>query len=136
MRPSLKTESPEEAEAYVQDQLQWRLTLPSIDQAVLSGVGLREVAPAITVPVFLYQDTAQDDRRIALYVFSYALLDRHGDRIQLEPEIQRQITDDGRFDLHDLGKRNVLVWRNRDDIYVAVTPGNPEALRKRIVFPS
>ena len=29
-----------------------------------------------------------------------------------------------------------LIWRNRDDIYIAVTPGAPEALRQRIVFPS
>ncbi len=137
VEPSLETDSPEEAEAYVQDQLQWRLTLPSIDQAALSGVSLREVAPAITVPVFLYQDAAgETDQRIALYVFSYSLLDQHDDRLKLEPEIQQQITDTGRFDLHDLGKRNVLVWRHRDDIYVAVTPGDPEALRQRIVFPS
>ncbi len=137
VQPSLETDSPEEAEAYVQDQLQWRLTLPSIDQAALSGVGLREVAPAITVPVFLYQDAAGETaERIALYVFSYTLLDQHDDRLKLEPEIQQQITDTGRFDLHDLGKRNVLVWRHRDDIFVAVTPGDPEALRQRIVFPS
>ena len=137
VRLSFKTDSPEQAESYVWDQLMWRLTLPTIDQATLRGVGLREVVPGITVPVFLYEDTDTDDtRRIALYVFSYALLDRHNNRIQLEPEILRQIQDDQRFDLHDLGERNVLVWRNRDDIYLAVTPGDPEALRQRIVFPS
>ena len=138
VRPTIRTDSPEEAEDFVRQELGWRLTLPTIDQAVLTGVGIREVAPGVTVPVFLYDDTLDDTDATALplYVFSYALLDRHKEHIQLEPEILRQIQDHQQFDLHDLGRRNVLVWRNRDDIYVAVTPGDPEALRKRIVFPS
>ncbi|MCH8960397.1 MAG: hypothetical protein IH820_03525 [Bacteroidetes bacterium] len=138
VRPSIQTGSPEQAENFVRDELNWLLTLPTIDDAVLTGVGSREVAPGVTVPVFLYDDTLDetDGPAITLYVFSYALLDQHKERIQLEPEILRQIQDHQQFDLHDLGRRNALVWRNRDDIYVAVTPGDPEALRKRIVFPS
>ncbi len=136
VRPSIETDSAEQAENFVRDELNWLLTLPTIDDAVLTGVGSREVVPGVTVPVFLFDDTLTDGPAITLYVFSYALLERHKEHIQLEPEILRQIQDDEQFDLHDLGRRNVLVWRNRDDIYVAVTPGDPEALRKRIVFPS
>jgi len=138
VRPTIRTDSPQQAEDFVQQELGWRLTLPTIDQAALTGVGLREVAPGVTVPVFLYDDTLDetDATALSLYVFSYALLDRHKEHIQLEPEILRQIQDHQQFDLHDLGQRNALVWRNRDDIYVAITPGDPEALRKRIVFPS
>ncbi len=138
VRPSIETGSAEQAENFVRDELNWLLTLPTIDDAVLTGVGSREVAPGVTVPVFLFDDTLDetDGPAITLYVFSYALLERHKEHIQLEPEILRQIQDDEQFDLHDLGRRNALVWRNRDDIYVAVTPGDPEALRKRIVFPS
>ena len=138
VRPTIQTSSPEEAEDFVRRELGWRLTLPTIDQAALTGVGLREVAPGVTVPVFLYDDTLDetDATALSLYVFSYALLDRHKEHIQLEPEILRQIQDHQQFDLHDLGQRNALVWRNRDDIYVAITPNAPEALRKRIVFPS
>lgn len=138
VRPSIETGNPEQAEDFARDQLGWRLTLPTIDDAVLTGVGSREVAPDVTVPVFLYNDTLDEaeEPTITLYVFSYSLLDQHQERIRLEPEILRQIQDDEQFDLHDLGSRNALVWRNRDDIYVAVTSGNPEALRKRIVFPS
>ena len=136
VRPSIETASAEQAENFVRDELNWLLTLPTIDDAVLTGVGSREVVPGVTVPVFLFDDTLTDGPAITLYVFSYALLERHKEHIQLEPEILRQIQDNEQFDLHDLGRRNVLVWRNRDDIYVAVTPGDPEALRKRIVFPS
>ncbi len=137
VRPTIRTDSPQQAEDFVRRELGWRLTLPTIDQAALTGVGLREVAPGVTVPVFLYDDTLDTDAStLSLYVFSYALLDQHKEHIQLEPEILRQIQNHQQFDLHDLGHRNALVWRNRDDIYVAITPSDPEALRKRIVFPS
>jgi len=138
LHPTLATSSPGEAEEYVRTTMDRRLTLPTIDRAALTGVTLHEIAPGATVPVFLYEDTfAGDDAlQITLYVFNYALLDQFEDRLQLERAIKQQIQDDQRFDLHDLGARNVLVWRNRDDIYIAVTPGNPETLRERIVFPS
>lgn len=138
LTPTLATSSPGEAEEYVRDAMDRRLTLPTIDRAALTGVTLHEITPGATVPVFLYEDTfAGDDAlQITLYVFNYALLDRFEDRLQLERAIKQQIQDDQRFDLHDLGARNVLVWRNRDDIYIAVTPGDPETLRERIVFPS
>ena len=137
VRPAMQTGSPEQAEGFVLDELNWLLTLPTIDDAVLTGVGSREVVPGVTVPVFLFDDTLDEtDDAITVYVVSYALLDQHKEHIQLDPEILRQIQDDQQFDLHDLGRRNALVWRSRDDIYVAVTPGDPEALRKRIVFPS
>lgn len=138
VRSAIETPSPEQAEAFVLTELNWRLTLPTIHHTVLKGVGTREVARGVTVPVFLYEDTFNDAsaQQITLYVFTYALLDQYRDRIQLDSEILRQIQDDLQFDLHDLGERNALVWRSRDDIYVAVTSGDPEALRQRIVFPS
>ncbi len=134
---TFRTGSPEQAEEFVQGRLGWRLTLPSIDEATLIGVGIREPASGVAVPVFLYEDAGgAATPPIALYVYSYALFDRYRDRIQLEPGILRQIQEEQRFDLHDLGERQVLVWRHRDDIYLAVTSGDAEALRQRIVFPS
>lgn len=134
---SFSTSSAEQAEEFVLGSLGWRLTLPSIEQAILTGVGTKNVALDVTVPVFLYNDTTdEDDTPIALYVYSYALLDDFEDRIQLEPDVLRLIQNDQHFDLHDLDEQNVLVWRYRDDIFVAVTEGNADLLRSRIIVPS
>lgn len=135
VRPVVTTDRPAEAEQFVQEQLRWRLTLPSIDQATLKGVGLIELTENMQVPVFLYRDDLTGDP-LTLYAYTYALLNRFEDRLQLAPDILRQIQDDRHFDLHDLGDQRVLVWRHRDDIFVAVTLGEAEALQERIVFPT
>ncbi|MFQ5569496.1 MAG: RNA polymerase sigma factor [Rhodothermales bacterium] len=138
IRPTLLTDSPAQAESFILEELNWHLTLPSIDRAVLIGVGIREMASGVRAPVFLYQDplASGSEHTVTLYVFNYAFLDQHKERIHLAPDILRQIEEEQSFDLYDLGKRNVLVWRNRDDIFVAVTSGDAETLRERIVFPS
>lgn len=138
VRPALLTDEPEAAERYVREQLGWRLTLPTIDQARLTGVGLHEVAPGITVPVFLYEDTlGAEPHPLALYLYNYALLDRYREQVRLAPDVLSQIQDDGRFDLYDLNdRRQVLIWRYRDDIFLAVISAGAEQLRERIVFPS
>ena len=109
--------------------------MPGIDGAVLSGVAIVEIAPAVEIPAFIFQDPASDGR-ITLYAYTYALLDRYETRLQLERDILQQIQNERHFDLHDLGENKVLVWRNRDEIYVAVTTGEAESLRDRISFPS
>lgn len=124
-----------QAERYVRDRLGWRLVLPGIDGAVLRGVDIREIAKDIEVPVFFYADAASGEV-FALYAYTYALLDRHADRLTMDRDILQQIEDDGNYDLYDLDAVRVLVWRNRDDIYVAVTPTAVEDLRERISFPS
>lgn len=131
----VETSSPEEAERYVQDTFGLRLTLPEIEQAPLGGVSITEVAPDVRMPVFHYEDEASGES-IHLFAYSYALLDRNSDSVTLASDVLRQIEDDEHFDLHDLGTERVLVWRNRDDIFVAVTRGDAETLRERILFPS
>lgn len=132
---SFEADSPEEAERWVREQLDWRLTLPTIDEAQLIGVSVRTVVPGVEVPVFLYDDNTAD-ASLAIFVYTYALLENHAGQIQLAPDIMEQIKGDHSFDLHDLGAQKVLVWRDRDDIFVAVTAAEAEALRRRIIFPS
>ena len=132
---SFEADSTEEAERWVREQLDWRLTLPTIDEARLTGVSVRAVVPGVEVPVFLYEDNTADEP-LAIFVYTYALLENNAGQIQLAPDIMEQIKGDHSFDLHDLGAQKVLVWRDRDDIFVAVTAAEAEALRRRIIFPS
>ncbi len=129
------TARPEEAERFVLDQLGWRLIVPAIDAARLEGVGLSEVAPGVQVPVILFRDDVTE-QAIALYAYTYTLLDRFADRVRLEAEVLRQIEEEQHYDLYDLGEQKVLIWRNRNEIYLAVTEGDAEELRQRISFPS
>jgi DNA-directed RNA polymerase specialized sigma24 family protein len=132
--PNLATSRLDEAERYVQDELNLRPILPSIDQATLEGVTLAELAANVTVPAFFYEQA--DGTPVMLYALSYRLLDRYSGRIQLDLDVLRQIEDDTHYDLHDLGHAQVLVWRHRDVIFIAVTDGDAATLRDRIVMPS
>lgn len=132
---TFRTNSPEQAERYVYDRLDWRLIIPGIDQTTLVGVCISEIVQGIEVPVFLFNDVMSNER-ITLFVYSYALLDQLNDRVALGRDILRQIEESGHFDLYDLDAEKVLVWRNQDEIYIAVTTGDAETLRQRIFFPS
>lgn len=132
---TFQTASPEQAERYIYDRLGSRITIPSISAATLQGVSIREVADNADVPVLLFQDIASD-RSITIYVYSYAFLDRHEQRLVLERDVLRQIEAEGNYDLHDLGETKALIWRYRDDIFLAITSGDAEELRGRISPPS
>ena len=131
----LPTSDPKEAEQFVKSQMDWRLKLPVIQEGMLTGVGISEIASDVRVPVFLYSDDeAGASQRIAMYAYTYALLDRFSDRITLKRDILTAISSDDHFDVHDLGeKEKAVVWRNSNDIFIAVTAGDARALRERIM---
>ena len=135
LEPVFRPGNNEQAERFALDRLGVRVLLPEIAQATLTGVAIVQFAPNAEAPVFLYEDQVSG-RPFALYAYSYAFLDRNENLVELGADILRQIQEEHHFDLHDLGTDQVLVWRNRDDIYVAVVKGNAEELRDRISYPS
>ena len=90
--PTVRTDDPERAERFVLSHLGQRLILPSISRAALQGVGIEEVAPGAHVPAFAFADSLTG-RTVTLYAYTYALLQRHADRLELEGDILRQIED-------------------------------------------
>lgn len=125
---------PTEAERYLAQQ-GWRVTIPDIAYAQFIGLAYASVLPEVRVPVLLFEDHTSS-HPLAIYLYNYALLDRYQDQLILSRDVLRQIEEEQHFDLHVLGRQQVLVWRYRDDIYVAITEGDATALRERIVFPS
>lgn len=132
---TLTTDSPEAAEQFVKEQLDWRLVLPGIDEAALEGVGVQELARGIEVPAFRFRDAATGET-ITVYAVTYALLDRHPRRLEIGEDVLRQIEEEEHFDVYDLGPERVLVWRYRDDIFIGVAPSSVQELHERIYFPS
>ncbi len=135
VQAGFQTASAEQAERYVYDRLGRRITVPTIDRAALQGVSIRSISDGAEVPVLIYQE-AGDAGSIVVYVYSYAFLDRFEESLVLDPDVLRQIEEEGNFDLHDLGEEKALVWRRSDDILVAVTAGDAEELRQRIDYPA
>lgn len=131
MHLDLVSDDARELETFVQEQLNWRLTVPVIEGTALMGVQIREIGEGIRVPAIFYEDE-QGEGPITVVAYTYALLDRAGDRLQFEPATLSQIQDPGHYDLHDLGRQQLLVWRHRNNIFVAVTRGQAETLQDRV----
>ncbi len=119
-----------EAQAFVELHMGWRLSLPDIQGYTLDGTGLADITDGVSVPVFRY--TSDDGDPLTLYVLTYSMLDQTTRRATLEPDVLRQLEDDQHFDLHDVRGTQVLLWRSRDDVYLAVTPTLDPSLAQRI----
>ncbi|MXW64070.1 MAG: hypothetical protein F4Z69_04525 [Bacteroidetes bacterium SB0668_bin_1] len=126
-----ETAEPDEVENYVRESLRRRIDVPAIEGAELTGVSIHDAGDGARIPVLLYRNT-NESGDIVLYAYSYAFLDTHGHRFQLTGDVLERIETEDLFDLRDSGETNVLVWRQRDDIFIAVTESDIEALENRI----
>jgi hypothetical protein len=125
LRLLLRTDVPAEARQFVREEFGWRVGVPAFDAASLTGVAIAQAAAAVEVPVFLYAD--EEDRNVAVFAYSYALLDQVPDRLRLTGDDYDDLAEgDPVIRGTDLG--DVILWRDRDDIYVAVTHLPPDAL--------
>lgn len=131
LQPMVTTHVASEAAAVVRNELGWQLAVPTVDAAELRGVSIVELASDARVPAFLFSDSTSGER-ITVYAFSYAFLDRNADRLALSTTVRQAIEDEARVDVHRIDEAGVLVWRHRNDIYVAVTRGDAEHVRSRI----
>ncbi len=139
--PSVQAGTPAQAEQRVQETLGRRLTLPAIEGASFSGLHVAEVAPEVRVPVFLYTEAdeaaeAEGASRppVRIYAYTYALLERYDDRLHLADSLLRALEQPDTPSVHRAGGQSALLWRHRDDIFIAISPGDPAALRERLVF--
>lgn len=133
---ALQTNSTAAAELFVREQLGQRLNIPSIEGASLQSISIVEIASDVRVPVLRYKDTAEGNEEafITTYVYTYALLGEHEDRLQIDRDILRQIGERNQAETRTIGDQAVLIWRDRDEIFVATTSGDPDALRGRLSF--
>ncbi len=130
-----QTTSAGQAQRYVRERLNRTITVPTIRGAALQGIAIRDLADGAEVPVIVYGN-GDGPSPIVLYVYSYAFLDAHEDRLRLSRDVLDQIESEGNYDLHDLGESKALIWRRRADIYVAITEGDADELRDRISYSS
>ena len=132
LSPSVRPSTTQEAEQYIQSNWGRRLTIPALRNAPLQGVSSL-VLDSVDVPVLLYQDTT-NQRPIAVGAYSYALLDRLAPRVSVPDSVWTGLANAGPPLLHQSEGRPVVMWRTRDDLFVAVGPQtqSPQALREQV----
>jgi len=130
--PAQPVTSADEAETYIRATWGRRVSVPSIENASLRGVSRLQPGRDVTVPVLLYDDPPEATR-IAVYAFSYALLDRLGTRGTLDRALRTKLATNQSLLDEQQDDQSVVQWRQKDDIFVAVAPHlSPSSLRGRI----
>lgn len=115
-------------DSLIRAELARRVRLPRIERMELEGVNVQEVTAGARVPVLVYR---QGEVRVPVFVYNYALLDVTRDELTLPPGTLEQL-DREEIVVDRSGERPVVLWRSRDDIFLAVTSGEPDSLAARI----
>ena len=131
LRLLLRTSEPAEARQFIREEFGWRVGVPTFDAVALTGVAIAQAAAAVEVPVFLYAD--EEERNVAVFAYSYALLDQVPDRLRLSSDDYDELAE-GVPVIRSTDNGDVILWRDRDDIYVAVTDLPPDALTDGLVM--
>ncbi|MDX1739991.1 MAG: hypothetical protein R3178_01810 [Rhodothermales bacterium] len=129
----LETPSVERAERFLHTHSGLQPTIPVIENATLTAVGMEELASSVHAPAIRYLDD-ESGLPITVYAISYRFLDDNPS-VTLSSDVRRQIQSEANFDLHSTGSADVLVWRYRSSIFLAVTDTNARDLETRITSP-
>ena len=128
---TLETTQRIEAEQFFARRLGRRFSVPVLGGASLEGVGTVPLAPSAEVPALRYAD-GSTGAAITVYALSYALLDRLSPHAQLSPRILSRLQEPGRQTTLASSDRQVVLWRQRDDILLAVASSELAALAPRV----
>jgi DNA-directed RNA polymerase specialized sigma24 family protein len=127
-----QTETPRRAAAYIQASWGRRLSVPGIEGASLQGVGRLSLSTGPDVPVLFYTD-AKTEAQIVAFAFNYALMDELGNRATLARNYRSQLAGNDSPITEQRSGRGVVLWRQRDDIFVIVAPDlQADTLRSRL----
>ena len=131
VKAEFETAESDRARRYVRELLGRQIDVPAIEDAELTGVSIHDAGDGAQIPVLMYRNT-DESGNIVLYAYSYAFLDIHGRRFQLASDVLERIEAEDLFELRNSGEANVLIWRQRDDIFIAIAESGSEALENRI----
>ena len=129
----LETDSAERLRRFLSAHVQDETPVPLIEGMRLLGAGLEEIAPEVRIIGLRFVDAATG-KPVTVYTLTYRFLDGQ-ETVDLPRDVRRQIQSDADFDLHNLGEKQVVVWRHRAHIFFAVSELDGRELRPRIYFP-
>ncbi|MFP4227293.1 MAG: hypothetical protein ACLFTE_00530 [Salinivenus sp.] len=131
LRPTRELSDPTAARSYIQDTWQRRVAVPSIEGASLRGIGQFRFGDAEVPAVVFAEDDASES--ITVLAFNYALLDRLEDQLQVDNDLRTALAENQGLLSRSEADTGVVLWRQRDDILVAVAPHlSADALEARI----
>lgn len=132
--PDFSTSSAEQAEMYIKDRFGVTLQVPVIRDTQLLGVRIQLLKEELEVPVLLFHDGVEN-KTFPVFAYSYAFLQANRRRVELSRKILLRIDDPSQFGVYFSDEGSALIWRSRDDIFVAVLQVDPARMQERVEVP-
>lgn len=127
--PDLATSEPDEAQAFVADQLGWAVPPPDLPGLTLVGAQVAVIGQAaiggtatpadVVVPAFLY--ASPEDEAAVVYVYDYITLDRVRVSFDLPVATYAVLAEPVPVDTRRIDDAYLITWRVRSMIFTAVT---------------
>ena len=117
----LTTTDAVQAEEFIRSHFNRILKAPELHGLRLAGVGSTEIIDGIRVPSLLYEDIDSNEPMVVLG-YTYALLDKIQFTVDVPDDIYQSVEAAGVTNVRDVKGRNVIFWREADDIMIAVLP--------------
>ena len=137
-RPDVSTTRPDEAQAFVADQLGWAVPPPDLPALALVGAGVAVIGQAevggaaspadVVVPAFRYEGA--DGEAAVVFVYDYITLDRVGASFDLPEATYAVLAEPTPVDTRRIDEVYLVTWRRRAMIFSAAT--RSEAVFERI----
>lgn len=131
--PEFRAGDTEQVERFLEDRLNWRLSVPILNEGLIEGVSVTELDGNLTFPVIHYKDQGLDTE-LQVYVLDYRFLESARRFYAVDSGILDQIAETGSADIRNAPDYFRVTWRFRDDIYVAVSPLADPEMRSRFRF--
>lgn len=127
----LETSEPEEVEDVLRSEFGYRLRAPRIVGTEIAAVGYWDAGRSSRIPVVTYSDPLGDIQ--TALVMNYALLDRVSETVYLDRSIRIELEQDRSYAVVSTNDdREVVIWREGDDIFLAVAESGASRLIPRI----
>ncbi len=123
--------STEQAEAMLEERFSMRAAVPRMDGGSLQQLWSTQIS-RIDLPALTYLDA--DAEQVHLFILSYSLLNANRRVLPFPADVLNQIAVPDGVDIRTGDAWNRVIWRHRDDIYIAYTQGDALSLRPQLTY--
>jgi len=124
---------PSQIERFILDRLDRRVQVPRLSEGNLIGISVESILPGFQLPAIRYSDLTNSDE-ILIYVLDYQIISQMQSRLNVDRGILNHIAIENAYDLQLDGDEERLIFRHRDDIYLALTQSGGVELNERLIF--
>ncbi len=123
--------STSQAERMLEERFATRAAVPEMANGSLQQLWSAEIA-RIDIPALTYADG--DGQSVHVFILSYNVLNANRRVLPFPADILNQIAAPDGVDIHTGDTWHRVIWRHRDDIYIAFTNGDALSLRPRFSY--